>query len=167
MRPGLSLQVGIMRLLETAAELIEQSKKTQALPSVRTNPTERKRQQRKARIHVLYNQHLHASDPSIEASPALLAPFRFLDAMKPKAPAFGRQWEYYCYFEKAEEDLFRVPRVDFVQSQRKKKQGRNRVHKAMDEDLYKIPPELLYRSPKKRRLLRSLWSGCLGLDCID
>ncbi|KAJ6849442.1 uncharacterized protein M6B38_270650 [Iris pallida] len=38
--------------------------------------------------------------------------------------------------------------------------------KAVDEDLYKIPPELLHQKPKKKRLLRNLWSGCLGLNCI-
>ncbi|KAG6490928.1 uncharacterized protein LOC122006870 isoform X1 [Zingiber officinale] len=38
--------------------------------------------------------------------------------------------------------------------------------KAVDEDLYKIPPELLYKKPKRKRVLRSLWSGCMGLHCI-
>ncbi|XP_010910348.1 uncharacterized protein [Elaeis guineensis] len=41
-----------------------------------------------------------------------------------------------------------------------------RAPKAVDEDLYKIPPELLYQKPRRNRMLRSLWSGCLGLDCI-
>ncbi|XP_073014088.1 uncharacterized protein [Typha latifolia] len=40
------------------------------------------------------------------------------------------------------------------------------VPKAVDEDLYKIPPELLYQKPKTKRLLRKLWSGCLGINCI-
>ncbi|XP_064966767.1 uncharacterized protein LOC135613658 isoform X2 [Musa acuminata AAA Group] len=43
---------------------------------------------------------------------------------------------------------------------------RLRAPKAVDEDLYKIPPELLCRKPKRKKLLRSLWSGCLGLNCI-
>ncbi|XP_038973502.1 uncharacterized protein LOC103695748 isoform X2 [Phoenix dactylifera] len=43
---------------------------------------------------------------------------------------------------------------------------KSRAPKAVDEDLYKIPPELLYQKPKRKRMLRSLWSGCLGLDCI-
>ncbi|KAH0467065.1 hypothetical protein IEQ34_004303 [Dendrobium chrysotoxum] len=38
--------------------------------------------------------------------------------------------------------------------------------KAVDEDLYKIPPELLCQKPKKKRLLRNLFSECLGLNCI-
>ncbi|WOL01406.1 hypothetical protein Cni_G10122 [Canna indica] len=38
--------------------------------------------------------------------------------------------------------------------------------KAVDEDLYKIPPELLSQKPKRKRLLRGLWSGCLGIDCV-
>ncbi|THU58751.1 hypothetical protein C4D60_Mb03t17710 [Musa balbisiana] len=42
---------------------------------------------------------------------------------------------------------------------------RIRAPKAVDEDLYKIPPELLYQKPKRKRLLRG-WSGCLGLHCV-
>ncbi|KAJ8491927.1 hypothetical protein OPV22_013648 [Ensete ventricosum] len=43
---------------------------------------------------------------------------------------------------------------------------RPRAAKAVDEDLYKIPPELLYQKPKRKRLLKGLWSGgCLGLHC--
>jgi len=70
----------------------------------------------------------------------------------------------------------------------------SKVPKAVDEDLYKIPPELLYQKPKRvysllffsslllftnfimklrlvvsawfvqKRLLKNLWSGCLGLN---
>ncbi|XP_020595943.1 uncharacterized protein LOC110035944 [Phalaenopsis equestris] len=38
--------------------------------------------------------------------------------------------------------------------------------KAVDEDLYKIPPELLRRKPKKKTLVRNLFLGCLGLNCV-
>ncbi|XP_020099513.1 uncharacterized protein LOC109717951 isoform X2 [Ananas comosus] len=38
--------------------------------------------------------------------------------------------------------------------------------KCVDEDLYKISPELLYKIPKKKRLLRNFWTACLGLNCI-
>ncbi|KAK8948824.1 hypothetical protein KSP39_PZI005389 [Platanthera zijinensis] len=38
--------------------------------------------------------------------------------------------------------------------------------KAVDEDLYKIPPELLYQKPKRKRPLSNLLSGCLGLNCV-
>ncbi|KAJ8464288.1 hypothetical protein OPV22_026840 [Ensete ventricosum] len=43
-----------------------------------------------------------------------------------------------------------------------------RAPKAVDEDLYKIPPELLYQKPKKvqKRFLRSPWPACLGLSCV-
>ncbi|XP_010911630.1 uncharacterized protein [Elaeis guineensis] len=41
-----------------------------------------------------------------------------------------------------------------------------RKPKPVDEDLYKIPPELLYQAPKKKKLLRNLWAGCLGMSCI-
>ncbi|XP_020592499.1 uncharacterized protein LOC110037817 [Phalaenopsis equestris] len=37
---------------------------------------------------------------------------------------------------------------------------------AVDEDLYKIPPELLYPKRKRKKVLRSLLSGCMGVACI-
>ncbi|CAL9079363.1 unnamed protein product [Musa textilis] len=40
-----------------------------------------------------------------------------------------------------------------------------RAPKAVDEDLYKIPPELLHQKPERKMLLRSLVSGCMGLNC--
>ncbi|WOL12660.1 hypothetical protein Cni_G21427 [Canna indica] len=42
-----------------------------------------------------------------------------------------------------------------------RKQGRPRAHKAVDEDLYKVPSELFYQKPKRKRLLKHLWSGCM------
>ncbi|XP_062183259.1 uncharacterized protein LOC133887347 [Phragmites australis] len=39
--------------------------------------------------------------------------------------------------------------------------------KAMDQDLYAIPPDMLCDKPRqKRRTKRSLGLGCLGLGCI-
>ncbi|KAH7690479.1 Biotin carboxylase protein [Dioscorea alata] len=39
--------------------------------------------------------------------------------------------------------------------------------KAVDEDLYKIPPELLYKKqPKTKKIGRSFWFGCLGISCV-
>ncbi|XP_020591359.1 uncharacterized protein LOC110032165 [Phalaenopsis equestris] len=38
--------------------------------------------------------------------------------------------------------------------------------KAVDEDLYEIPPELLYQKPKRKRFLRIFFTGCMGLNCI-
>ncbi|KQJ88576.1 uncharacterized protein LOC100828522 isoform X1 [Brachypodium distachyon] len=48
--------------------------------------------------------------------------------------------------------------------------GRNhkaciRAVKAVDEDLYVIPPDMLCHKPRKG-LAKSLWIGCLGLSCI-
>ncbi|RRT46093.1 hypothetical protein B296_00021814 [Ensete ventricosum] len=72
---------------------------------------------------------------------------------------------------------------------------RPRALKAVDEDLYKIPPELLYQKPKRvspppvsstctsihtttvqflvcrcdrlqKRSLRKLWSGCMGINSV-
>ncbi|KAK3129809.1 hypothetical protein QOZ80_6BG0485010 [Eleusine coracana subsp. coracana] len=40
------------------------------------------------------------------------------------------------------------------------------VSRAVDEDLYKVP-QPLYKKPKKmRKVVWSMWIGCLGLDCI-
>ncbi|XP_064966843.1 uncharacterized protein LOC103988279 isoform X2 [Musa acuminata AAA Group] len=48
-----------------------------------------------------------------------------------------------------------------------KKQGRATAPKAVDEDLYKIPPELLHhQKPKRARMFKNLWSGCMGLDSV-
>ncbi|KAL0906662.1 hypothetical protein M5K25_025175 [Dendrobium thyrsiflorum] len=44
---------------------------------------------------------------------------------------------------------------------------RRKAPMAVDEDLYKIPPELLYQKPKRKKLLRKLLSGCMGLNCIN
>ncbi|KAL6659752.1 hypothetical protein ACP70R_002581 [Stipagrostis hirtigluma subsp. patula] len=41
-----------------------------------------------------------------------------------------------------------------------------RVVKAVDEDLYQIPPDMLCNKPRKRVTSKSLWMGCLGLSCI-
>ncbi|KAF0904626.1 hypothetical protein E2562_035925 [Oryza meyeriana var. granulata] len=39
--------------------------------------------------------------------------------------------------------------------------------KAVDEDLYKVPQPLVYQKPRKeRKVVWSLWIGCLGLDCM-
>ncbi|KAG0462627.1 hypothetical protein HPP92_021103 [Vanilla planifolia] len=38
--------------------------------------------------------------------------------------------------------------------------------RAVDEDLYKIPPEFLRQKPKKKTLLRKLFSGCLCINCF-
>ncbi|XP_039133904.1 uncharacterized protein LOC120270898 [Dioscorea cayenensis subsp. rotundata] len=45
-------------------------------------------------------------------------------------------------------------------------QRRHRIPMAVDEDLYEIPPELLYQKSNRRRCVRSFWLGCLGLNCI-
>ena len=51
-----------------------------------------------------------------------------------------------------------------AEKQQRKKQGRRSVYygsigtpKAVDEDLYKIPPELLYQIPKRVRILLHLY----------
>ncbi|CAA6668185.1 unnamed protein product [Spirodela intermedia] len=42
-----------------------------------------------------------------------------------------------------------------------------RPPKAVDEDLYKIPPELLRRKLGKKKILNGdFWSRCLGLNCV-
>ncbi|KAH7682981.1 hypothetical protein IHE45_05G154500 [Dioscorea alata] len=39
--------------------------------------------------------------------------------------------------------------------------------KAVDEDLYKIPPELLQQKPKRKRMLVSFLLGCIRMNCIS
>ncbi|XP_062204581.1 uncharacterized protein LOC133906645 [Phragmites australis] len=43
---------------------------------------------------------------------------------------------------------------------------RPRVVRAVDEDLYKVPPDLLRKRGKGRKHVRSLWMGCVGLNCV-
>ncbi|KAJ4814842.1 Pathogenic type III effector avirulence factor Avr cleavage site-containing protein [Rhynchospora pubera] len=43
---------------------------------------------------------------------------------------------------------------------------RIRSPKAVDEDLYKIPPEFLYQKPKLRNIIGSLWAWCLCIKGI-
>lgn len=42
--------------------------------------------------------------------------------------------------------------------------------KAVDKDLYEIPPDMLRHEPRQQKKRptkgRSLWTGCLGLSCI-
>lgn len=41
------------------------------------------------------------------------------------------------------------------------------VSQAVDEDLYKVPQPPMYEKPRKmRRVVWSMWIGCLGLDCV-
>ncbi|KAJ0988958.1 hypothetical protein J5N97_007314 [Dioscorea zingiberensis] len=44
---------------------------------------------------------------------------------------------------------------------------RAKTPKAVDEDLYKIPPELLHQKPKRKRVLGSLFLGCIGINCVS
>ncbi|XP_020592498.1 uncharacterized protein LOC110033012 [Phalaenopsis equestris] len=44
--------------------------------------------------------------------------------------------------------------------------GTLRRRNAVDEDLYKIPPEFLHQKPMRKKPLRSLLSGCMSLNCI-
>ncbi|XP_078156268.1 uncharacterized protein LOC144552044 isoform X1 [Carex rostrata] len=41
-----------------------------------------------------------------------------------------------------------------------------RSPKAVDEDLYKIPPEFLPQKPKLKRLIGSMWTWCMCISCI-
>ncbi|KAG8048588.1 hypothetical protein GUJ93_ZPchr0009g1514 [Zizania palustris] len=43
---------------------------------------------------------------------------------------------------------------------------RPRVVGAIDEDLYKVPSELLRKRAKGRKKMRNLWMGCVGLNCV-
>ncbi|XP_006645214.1 uncharacterized protein LOC102722065 [Oryza brachyantha] len=95
--------------------------------------------------------------------------------------------------EKDEEDLFKVPQFptkpynykkcvvrvkgekENANAVRVRKGGRKQQYlneqqkwkpkAAVDEDLYKISPKLICRV-KKKKLLRNLLGGCLGVNCI-
>ncbi|CAN6328920.1 unnamed protein product [Urochloa humidicola] len=43
---------------------------------------------------------------------------------------------------------------------------RHRVVRSVDEDLYQVHPDLLPKKGKGRRHVRSLWMGCVGLNCV-
>ncbi|XP_073003893.1 uncharacterized protein [Typha latifolia] len=111
-------------------------------------------------------------------------------------PPFG-SWNF-CdeipitqYFESAAiffggegEDLFKVVKPTKLHHDYHNKKGKKggvrreegkKKPKRVDEDLYKVPPELLYQMPKrttsvlvpkKKKLLWNFWTGCLGLNCI-
>ncbi|KMZ60370.1 hypothetical protein ZOSMA_5G02370 [Zostera marina] len=84
-----------------------------------------------------------------------------------------KSWDFYNemplndqYFQK-EVDLFKVPQSPMVCLYHKEsEQKKHRTTKAVDEDLYKIPPEFLYQKPKKRMVVSDFWKRCLGLSCI-
>ncbi|KAL5221614.1 hypothetical protein ABZP36_026327 [Zizania latifolia] len=87
-----------------------------------------------------------------------------------------------------DEDLFKVPQFsakpytykkcvvrvkgekEIANAARVRKGGRKQQQKwkpkaAVDEDLYKISPKLICRV-KKKKLLRNLLGGCLGVNCV-
>uniref|UniRef100_K3ZAE1 Uncharacterized protein n=2 Tax=Setaria TaxID=4554 RepID=K3ZAE1_SETIT len=41
-----------------------------------------------------------------------------------------------------------------------------RVVRSVDEDLYEVHPDLLPKKGKGRKHVRSLWMGCVGLNCV-
>ncbi|XP_074569581.1 uncharacterized protein LOC141826233 [Curcuma longa] len=103
------------------------------------------------------------------------------DVMKVyKVPSFG-SWNFYeekhvdgfvraHFFLEDGEELFEVLRSYKHQSQERKrgeeKKKKKKKPRAVDDDLYKIPPELLCQIPKKRNLLKNFWAGCLCLSCM-
>uniref|UniRef100_A0A0A9AYD1 Uncharacterized protein n=1 Tax=Arundo donax TaxID=35708 RepID=A0A0A9AYD1_ARUDO len=45
--------------------------------------------------------------------------------------------------------------------------GARRVVRPVDEDLYQVPPpDSVYGHARRKRATRSLWMGCLGLNCV-
>ncbi|KAF3334331.1 hypothetical protein FCM35_KLT20935 [Carex littledalei] len=56
--------------------------------------------------------------------------------------------------------------VQVKQQMKKQRRMSGGAVKPVDEDLYKIPPELLHEKSKKKRMVRSLWSGCMRVSCV-
>ncbi|KAJ0971909.1 hypothetical protein J5N97_019868 [Dioscorea zingiberensis] len=54
--------------------------------------------------------------------------------------------------------------------EKKKKQRKvcdlQKPKKDEEKDLYRISPELMYQKTKRKRVAKSFWFGCLGLNCI-
>ncbi|XP_042431068.1 uncharacterized protein LOC122017501 [Zingiber officinale] len=94
-----------------------------------------------------------------------------------KVPSFG-SWNFYeekhvdgfvqaQFFVEDGEELFEVLRsYKHLPQERKKEEKKKNKPRAVDDDLYKIPPELLCQIPKKRNLLKNFWAGCLCLSCM-
>ncbi|XP_039806185.1 uncharacterized protein LOC120670188 isoform X1 [Panicum virgatum] len=72
-----------------------------------------------------------------------------------------REVENHCSSDELEDGAIQADVVGAYAMKRKV------VCKPVDEDLYKVPEPLLYRKPRKtRKVVWSMWIGCLGLDCI-
>ncbi|KAG6485791.1 uncharacterized protein LOC122014760 [Zingiber officinale] len=96
-----------------------------------------------------------------------------------QVPAFGCWNHHYCddlpigqYFDSSEffRGRFNVSvagraRRGELHREVTMKHQQSGAGKAVDEDLYKVPPEILHQKPKKR-LLRNLW-GCMRVSSID
>ncbi|XP_062190369.1 uncharacterized protein LOC133893379 [Phragmites australis] len=45
--------------------------------------------------------------------------------------------------------------------------GARKVLRPVDEDLYRVPPpDSVSGRPRRKRAARSLWMGCLGVNCV-
>ncbi|CAL9775940.1 unnamed protein product [Musa acuminata subsp. burmannicoides] len=85
------------------------------------------------------------------------------------------------FFEGDGEDLFEMLRRkgkkgrDGARKKRNYKKEKVRKPKPVDEDLYKIPPQLLYQMPKKASKFfsysqseyKKLWNFCAGCRCLN
>ncbi|KAL5228326.1 hypothetical protein ABZP36_016591 [Zizania latifolia] len=67
--------------------------------------------------------------------------------------------------EKDNANAVRVRKGGRKQQYQNEQQQKWKPKAAMDEDLYKISPKLICRV-KKKKLLRNLLGGCLGVNCI-
>ncbi|KAJ3671938.1 hypothetical protein LUZ60_008017 [Juncus effusus] len=77
----------------------------------------------------------------------------------PVKPTYQYQYQY------NEPKIRKGVEKQYVNSDKIQQRKQQVAVRPVDEDLYKIPPELLRQKPK-RRFLRSLLTGCLGLNCV-
>ncbi|XP_062204574.1 uncharacterized protein LOC133906637 [Phragmites australis] len=62
----------------------------------------------------------------------------------------------------------RVRTADSGRAQRAPAKGTRRIVRPVDEDLYQVPPtEFVSQRPRRKREGRSLWMGCLGINCVS
>ncbi|PIA40079.1 hypothetical protein AQUCO_02500064v1 [Aquilegia coerulea] len=83
-------------------------------------------------------------------------------AVVPRRKIKGSENDDYSSYVKEQKKQGRVHDMTLTSS------TQQQVHiapKAIDEDLYKIPPELLYTNPKKRKTFGGFFSRCLMPVC--
>ncbi|XP_078171282.1 uncharacterized protein LOC144565400 isoform X2 [Carex rostrata] len=81
---------------------------------------------------------------------------------RPQIPSFG-DWNYYTEGKKGGLERDYTKKANAKQRKEVRRAGDVAVN-PVDEDLYKIPPELLNEKPRRRSSVKSWLTGCIGLS---